>query len=484
MEQKYNIIGRQKEQGLIKEYINSDKAELIAVYGRRRVGKTFLIRSYFNDTFDFFFTGTFEAPKSTQLRLFQSELQRYSGKKRKRPMDWFEAFEQLRDYLSSLEKNKIIVLLDELPWMDTPRSNFLQAFSYFWNSWGSTTGNLKLFVCGSATTWMLSTLIGDKGGLHGRVNRQIYLRPFNLEETEKFLQSKGINWTRYQIAQVYMAIGGIPYYLDMLEPSNTVNENIDNLFFSEGAVLHTEYDFIFRSLFKDSRLYRSIVEILATKSIGMTRDDIIESLGTDSGGKLTEALDNLCKCDFLRTYKSFGKKSRQQIYQLVDLYSLFYLRFVQEDNGQDEHFWSNMMDLPTRTSWEGYAFEQLCLHHIPQIKQRLRISGLLSNVCSWQCKTFVDKDGTKHKGTQIDLLIDRRDNIIDICEMKFSQNEYAITSDYDSKLRDRISTFRSLTGTRKGLQTVLVTTYGLAGNKYSGDIHDVVTLDDLFRELI
>lgn len=478
------IIGRLKEQELIREYMNSDKAELIAVYGRRRVGKTFLIRSYFNDKFDFYFTGTFEATKSTQLRLFQGELQRYSGSKQRKPKDWFEAFEQLRDYLSGLNKDKIVVLLDELPWMDTPRSNFLQAFSYFWNSWGSNAKNFKLFVCGSATSWMLSKLIGDKGGLHGRVNRQIYLRPFNLEETEKFLQSKGIDWTRYQIAQVYMTIGGIPYYLDMLDASRTVNENIDNLFFSEGAVLHTEYDFIFRSLFKDSRIYRSIVELLARKSIGMTRDDIMDSLGIDSGGKLTEALDNLCKCDFLRTYKSFGKNSQKQLYQLVDLYSLFYLKFVQQDNGQDEHFWSNMMDVPARTSWEGYAFEQLCLHHIPQIKQKLRIGGVLSNVCSWQCKAFVDKDGTMHKGAQIDLLIDRRDNIIDICEMKFSQDEFTITSDYDTKLRNRLTTFRSLTKTKKALQTVLATTYGLTANKYRGNIHDVVVLDDLFRELL
>lgn len=484
MEKQKKIIGRLKEQSLIKEYIISNKAELIAVYGRRRVGKTFLIRRYFNDSFDFYFTGTFNSPKSTQLRLFQAELQRYSGVKRNKPADWFEAFEQLRDYLSKVKKDRIIVLLDELPWMDTPRSNFIQAFSYFWNSWGCTADNLKLFVCGSATTWMLSKLIGDKGGLHGRVNRQLYLRPFNLEETEKFLKFKGINWTRYQIAQVYMTMGGIPYYLDMLEPSMTVNENIDNLFFGEGAVLHTEYEYIFRSLFKDSKIYRSVVEILAKKSIGMTREDIIGHLDTDSGGKLTEALDNLCKCDFLRTYKSFGKKTRQQLYQLVDLYSLFYLKFVQHDNGQDEHFWSNMMDVPARTSWEGYAFEQLCLHHIPQIKQKLRIGGVLSNVCSWQCKAFVDNDGTHHKGTQIDLLIDRRDNIIDVCEMKFSHDNYTITSAYDDKLRNRLSTFKSLTATRKGLQTVLVTTYGLTNNKYSGDIHDVIILDDLFRELI
>ena len=240
MDKQEKIIGRLKEQSLIKEYMISSKAELIAVYGRRRVGKTFLIRRYFNDSFDFYFTGTFNAPKSTQLRLFQIELQRYSGLKRNKPTDWFDAFDQLRDYLSKIKKDRIIVLLDELPWMDTPRSNFLQAFSYFWNSWGCTADNLKLFVCGSATTWMLSKLIGDKGGLHGRVNRQLYLRPFNLEETEKFLKFKGINWTRYQIAQVYMAMGGIPYYLDMLEPSMTVNENIDK---SDTELLKVDFDY-------------------------------------------------------------------------------------------------------------------------------------------------------------------------------------------------------------------------------------------------
>ena len=475
------IIGREKEQMLIQEYYDSPKAELVAIYGRRRVGKTYLIKSFFNQQFDFYFTGAFETPKATLLRLFQTQLERYSGKKRKKPQDWFEAFEQLRDYLSSLDKERIVVFLDELPWMDTPKSNFIQAFSYFWNSWASTVHGMKFFVCGSATTWMLSKLIGDKGGMHGRVNRQIYLRPFNLQETESFLLNKGIDWTRLQIAQTYMVMGGIPYYLDMLNPQYTAEENVDHLFFEEGAILRTEYNFIFRSLFKDSSVYQTVIETLATKSIGMTREEIAKEGKLQNNGMLTEVLENLCRCDFLRTYTAFGKKSRGQMFQLVDLFSLFHNRFVSHTNSQDYHFWHNMQDNPARRTWEGYAFEQICLHHIPQIKQKLRIGGTLSDICSWLCKPFTDANGISYKGTQIDLLIDRRDQVIDLCEIKYSNKEYAITHDYDERLRTRKETFRAVTGTRKTLQVVLITTYGLAKTKYSANIHDIVTLEDLFE---
>lgn len=477
------IVGRKKEQHLLQEYYDSPKAELVAVYGRRRVGKTYLIKSFFNQQFDFYFTGAYETPKAIQLRLFQTQLERYSHQKRKRPQDWFEAFDQLRDYLSTIEKERIIVFLDELPWMDTPKSNFIQAFSYFWNSWASTVHGMKFFVCGSATTWMLSKLIGDKGGMHGRVNRQIYLRPFNLQETEAFLHTKNIDWARLQVAQIYMVVGGIPYYLDMLDPQYTVEENIDHLFFEEGAVLRTEYKFIFRSLFRDSAVYQSVIETLASKSIGMTRDELAQTGKLQNNGMLTEVLENLCRCDFLRTYKAFGKKTRGQMFQLVDLFSLFHCRFVTHTSSQDDLFWHNMQDNPARRTWEGYAYEQICLHHIPQIKQKLRIGGTLSEVCAWQCKPFVDSDGMEYKGTQIDLLIDRRDQVIDLCEIKYANKEYAVTGEYDERLRNRKETFRAVTKTRKTLHTVLVTTYGLAKNKYSANIHDIVTLDDLFETI-
>ncbi|MBR1791967.1 MAG: ATP-binding protein [Bacteroidaceae bacterium] len=482
MEYKESIIGREHEQRLIKEYYDTPKAELIAVYGRRRVGKTYLIRQCFDDRFDFRFTGLFGTPRSTQLSLFKKELERYSGKRWNKPQNWYDAFEELRDYISGLHKERIVVFLDELPWMDTPKSSFLSAFSYFWNQWASAVPGLKLFVCGSATTWMLSKFIGDKGGMHGRTNRQIYLRPFTLFETEKLLQSKGIDWNRYQIVEAYMTMGGIPYYLDMLENHLSLNENIDLLFFHEGAILRTEYDFIFRSLFKNSKIYRAVVELLATRSSGMSRAELLKALKLEDSGDFTEVLDNLCKCDFLRQYSAFEKKSRDQMYQLVDLFSLFHLQFVEKSDGQDAHFWSNMLDNPKRRTWEGYAFEQLCLHHVQQIKQRLGISGILSEVCSWTCKPFTDKDGTEYKGTQIDLLIDRHDATVNLCEMKFSVDTYALDKDYAERLNTRKETFRTVTGTKKSLHTTMITTYGLKQNKYSGIVQREVTMNDLFRE--
>ena len=481
MEYKKSIIGREHEQKLIQEYYHSPKAELIAVYGRRRVGKTFLIRECFDNKFDFHFTGSFETPRNTQLQLFYRELERYSGRKWKKQKNWYEAFDDLRDYLSSLRKDRMVVFLDELPWMDTPKSSFLSAFSYFWNNWASTVPGLKLFVCGSATTWMISKFIGDKGGMHGRANRQLYIRPFTLYETEKFIQSKGIDWSRYQIVEAYMTMGGIPYYLDMLESHLSFNENIDQLFFSEGAILKNEYDFIFRSLFKDSKVYRSVVELLSSRSSGMTRQDILNALKLEDSGVFTEVLDNLCKCDFLRQYSAFGKKERGQMFQLVDLFSLFHLQFVEHADGQDIHFWSNMLDNPRRRTWEGYAFEQVCLHHIQQIKLRLGISGILSEVCSWSCKPFTDKNGNNHKGTQIDLLIDRHDATINLCEMKFSIDAYSIDNDYANRLNTRKETFRIVTGTKKSLHTTMITTNGIKQNKYSGVVQREVTLNDLFR---
>lgn len=480
MEYNTNIIGRRHEQDLIAEYCETPKAELVAIYGRRRVGKTYLVKQFFNNDFDFYFTGSFDTPRSTQLTLFKKELERCSHAKKLKPKDWYEAFDQLRDYLSSLDKKRIIVFIDELPWLDTPKSGFLSAFSYFWNTWASSTPNLKLFVCGSATTWMLSKLIGDQGGMHGRVNRQIYLRPFTLAETEQFLQSKNVDWNRYLITEAYMTMGGIPYYLDMIEPNLTLNENIDHLFFAQGAALRTEYDFIFRSLFKNSKLYRSVVEHLAANRHGMTRADIQAAMKLDDGGLLTEVLDNLCKCDFIRRYSAFGKKEQGKIYQLTDLFSLFYMQFVEKTEGQDYHFWSNMQDNPRRTSWQGCAFEQVCLHHVPQIKRRLGISGILSDVRSWACKAFTDSDGTEYKGSQIGLVIDRRDDTINLCEAKFTSEPFAITQEYAERLQSRRETFRAATGTRKSLHTTIITTFGLKRNKYSQTVNREVDMDDLF----
>lgn len=474
------IIGRKKERELFNDIYATQKPALVAVYGRRRVGKTFLVRQHFNNSFDFSFTGTYQMPRQGQLSLFNQELRRFSGQEFPLAKDWFSAFEQLRQYLSSLNKKRLILFFDELPWMETLKSSFMQAFSYFWNTWASTRKGLKLFVCGSSTTWMLDKLIGDKGGLYGRVTHTVYLAPFTLGETEAYLQANGIRWNRYQILEIYMVMGGIPFYLEMLKPKLTFDQNVDNLFFAANAPLRMEYGFLFRSLFNDAQLYRQVVETIAKRSQGMTRQQIKEELGLGDGGVLTVVLENLVRCDFLRRYAAFGKSERNALYQLTDLFSLFHLRFVADNNGQDAQFWSNMRENPSRVAWRGYAFEQVCLHHIPQIKEAIGIKAVLSNVCSWSCPTFTDKDGNPWQGTQIDLLIDRRDQVINICEMKYANDVYIIDKDYEERLRRRLSTFQHLTRTRKALHLTFITTYGLSRNTHSGNVQTEVTMGDLF----
>lgn len=480
--EKKDIIGREHEQKIIKSYLNSGKAELIAVYGRRRVGKTFLVKSVFDNKFDFAFTGMYNVTRAVHLAQFQKCLEHYSGEKSKRLKDWFEAFDALSKYLDTLKKDRIVVFLDEIPWMDTPKSNFLAAFSQFWNNWASTKRNLKMFVCGSATTWMLSKFIGDKGGIYGRVCRPIWLAPFSLGETEQFLKKiKGIVMNRHQLVKTYMILGGIPYYLDMLIKDQPLDVSIDDLFFRQGAPLRNEFDFLFRSLFNESRIYKETVSVLASKQKGLTRQEIMEELNIQEGGLLSEVLDNLIKCDFVRKYTAIGKTERDAMYQLTDLFSLFHLKYVENHNGQDEHLWSKMAGKGQVNSWSGYAFEQVCLHHISQIKEALSIGGVISNVHSWSCKPFTDKDGVKWKGGQIDLLIDRADEVINICEIKYASDKYRLTSDYEKKLRERASLFQYVTKTKKAVIHTFITTYGVLRNIHSGIVQSEVTMEDLFR---
>ena len=479
--EKSKIIGRIYEQELLREYYESPSSELVALYGRRRVGKTYLVKTFFDEKFDFWFTGLYNTRKDVLLSEFGAAIRAYSGKEVKTPGDWFEAFRALTDYLVSLGKEKVVVFLDELPWMDTPKGDFISAFSSFWNMWRSGM-TLKLFVCGSATTWMLDKLIGDRGGLYGRVSRAIHLSPFTLGETESYLREiKGMVLNRHQILEVYMILGGVPYYLSVLRKELPLSKNIDNLFFREGTPLSSEFDFLFRSLFRESKLYKDVIETLSSRMTGMTQKEIREITGID-GGVLSVILKNLVSCDFIRKYTSIGKTERDSVYQLTDLFSLFCLRFTGNESSTDENFWTNSSSSGAKNAWTGYAFEQVCLHHIRQIKSKLSILGVLSSVYSWKQKPFTDKDGTEWKGGQIDMLIDRRDDVINICEMKYSVDEYAITEEYERKLRQRAALFQHVTKTRKALQHTFITTYGVKKNLYSGIVQSEVTVDDLFRE--
>ena len=476
-----NLIGRVEEIEILNRYQNSCKSEVIAIYGRRRVGKTFLVRETLGGLFDFEFTGLYETPASVQRAEFQKAINKSRKISQPIPKNWFDAFDNLKEYLLSLKKDKVTVFIDELPWLDTKKSNFRTALSSFWNGWGNKKPILKLYVCGSATTWMVDKLIGDRGGLYGRITRPIYLAPFTLSETEQYLNAiKKMGYGKKQILDVYMVFGGIPYYLDMFDKTLPLRVNVDRLLFAENAPLRTEYDFLFRSLFKDSVNYRKVIEVLSKKLAGLTREDISRESGL-TGGELSKILSNLTSCDFIRNYVAPKKKERNQMYQLTDMFSLFYLKFVKNAPGQDEQFWTAMINSGKRNAWSGYAFEQVCLHHISQIKKKLGISGILSNVYAWSSKPFVDSNGGDWAGGQIDLIIDRSDGVMNLCEMKYSNGEFMIDKKYEKTLRDRIDMFRFSERTCKDLRLTFVTTFGVKLNEHKGIVDNEIILEDLFE---
>lgn len=473
------IIGRTSETARLDRCMDTPEAQLIIVYGRRRVGKTFLINEYFNNEFAFKITGAFKRSKRFQLEGFTGELIRRSGKEWSIPTGWREAFHQLREYLESLtSENKQVVFFDEMPWLDTPHSDFLPLFEWFWNDWASSKDNLIFIVCGSATAWMTDKLSENKGGLFNRQSCRMYLEPFTLSETEELLKRNGITWSRYEITECYMIMGGIPYYLNMLDRDLSFTQNIDSLFFKTRGELRDEFEHLYSTLFTNSSLYIKIVETLSTKRTGFTRNEIVQKTGIPSNGALSKILKNLVSSGFVRVSNIYGSKKKDARYQLADYYTAFYFRYIKENYGRDEHYWANAADNPARRSWTGLTFEQLCRDHIKQIKQKLGISGVLTEESIWY--THGDAE-LGIPGTQIDLLIDRRDRVINLCEMKFSINEYTIDKDYDLVVRNKLETFRQMTGTKKTLQMTMITTYGIRQNKYSGLIQSQVTLDDLFH---
>lgn len=472
------IIGREHEIQLLDDCCDSRESQLVIVYGRRRVGKSFLINQYFDNRFDFKLVGDNRLSKSEQLYNFYDELHRHKKKEVKVPESWREAFFLLRDYLEELDANrKNVVFFDEMPWLDNQKSGFLEAFEYFWNSYGASRNNLILIVCGSVSSWIIDNFEHNKGGLFNRQNCRFFLEPFNLYETEKFLvEKKGINWSRYDIAEIYMVLGGIPYYLDYLSRNMSPSENIDNLFFKKRGLMWDEFDNLYKTLFSNSGNYIKIVEALFMKKEGMNRKELIASTKLSDNAAFTKMLENLMDSGFISSYNFFGNKKRGIVYQLTDYYTMFYFRFVKDNYGKDEEFWSHHLDQPSRRSWAGLTFEMLCKAHLTQIKKSLSILGVSSAVSVWKTKPTEE-----HNGAEIDMLIDRRDRIIDICEMKFSENKFTIDKDYDEKLRNKIEAFKIETGTKKAVQLVFVTSYGIKQNMYSSRVQGEVILDDLFE---
>jgi uncharacterized protein len=466
------IIGRKLEQDLLKEAIDNDKSELIALYGRRRIGKTYLIREYFKTNIVFEMSGLFGGSLKDQLDTFSKEL----VKKTKRTelgtaKSWFQAFNMLESYLDKLKSgSKKVIFIDEFPWIATPKSKFLMVFENFWNTYCTKRNDLIVVICGSAASYMVQKIIKNKGGLHNRITRKIRLLPFNLYETEAFLLKNGIKYTRYDVIQIYMTLGGVPHYLEKLSKGLSASQNIDKLCFSKDGILNDEFNQLFASLFDDSERHMKLIKILAKSNKGITRNELINQSKISSGGDFSSKLEELIESGFVTDYPYYQNKKQLTLYRLSDEYSRFYLKYIENNKNGGAGTWQKLYTTQSYLLWSGFAFETLCLKHIRQIKKALRIDAIYTTSSSWF-----------NENAQVDMLIERSDNVMQLCEMKFYNAVFTIDKSYYLNLKNKIATLQQDTKTRKNIFVTLITSYGIKENEYSKElVHSHLGMDDLF----
>lgn len=470
------LVGRKKEQKALADAYEADESRLVAVYGRYRVGKTCLIRESQDAQFTFQHTGCYGGRLSDELFGFYVSLREYGLMDCPKPGNWPNAFECLKELIRRSTEKKKVIFLDELSWMDTQGSIFMMALEGFWDGWAIARKDVYLILCSSVTSWMLSRIVHNKGGLYNRLSCQIHLQPFTLRECEAFVRSRNVIMNRQQVFECYMIMGGIPYYWGFLIKDLSLPQNIDRIFFAKEAPLAHEFDCLYPALFKKPEPYIKIVSALGKKKAGMTREELLVATQLPDSGNFSVRLEELESCGFLRKYRRYGMKERNAIYQLVDNFTLFHFRFLR-DKPDDEHYWSNQIDSPLVDTWWGPAFERVCLEHVPQIKQVLGISGVQSESYSWAC----NEDSAKSfYGSQINLMIVRKDRVINLCEMKYSWEKYLVTKADDEAIRRKESDLLSLAGARYAIQPILITPYGIMDGSYTGYVQNGITADDLF----
>lgn len=479
-----SIIGRKQQKEYLGSLYRSKSAQFVVVYGRRRVGKSYLVNEYFNGRFAFNHSGL--SPIDTedtkilekQLRSFASSLRKYGYDTDARtPKDWLDAFDMLIELMESKmvgTDDKQVVFLDELPWMDTPRSGFVTAFEHFWNGWGASHRNLMLIVCGSATSWLNDKLINNHGGLFNRVTAEIYLEPFTLSECEEYYKTLGISMNRYQQTVAYMVFGGVPYYLSLMRKKFSLAQNIDFLVFSKRAPLRNEFERLFESLFVSPDDYKKIAVTLSQKREGYTRKEIAQKTGIPYGGGLSKILNTLEVSNFVTSYQNYKGNAKMTYYKLTDSFVSFYLQFGYKKN-PGENFFADNFASGRLSAWQGLAFEQVCFAHIRQIKRALGIASVNTVEMPWRSRNA-------DNNAQIDMVIERADQVANICEIKFSMSDFCIDKDYDRNLRNKLQTFIDQTAPQLSLHLTLITTFGLKPNEYSGAVQSVVTMDDLFTD--
>ncbi len=482
------LVGRKQEQAELEDIYASKKAEFTLVYGRRRIGKTFLIKQFFKKKkrcVFFYVTGVKDGTLGEQLKEFSKAIGEsfYHGATIETPETWMRAFEELNNAISTQSKaKKIVLFMDEFPWMATKKSRLIQALEYYWNRYWSDLPNVKLIICGSSAAWIIKKILYQKGGLHNRTTRQIILRPFNLTETKLFLSKKNIKFEKEQVLQIYLALGGVPFYLEQLKKSKSAAYNINNLCFKESGLLFNELDKLFKSLFENYESYLFLIKIIGHSNYGISRSDIEnESKKLFHGGRLTERLNDLEMAGFIKSFLPIMHERRGLYYRIIDEFCCFYLKWIEPEKStlltldHEHHYWNEKLKSPSYQAWSGYAFEMLCYKHVSFIKKALNVLDD-AKIGSWK---YVPKIYSKDQGAQIDIVFDQSDSII-LCEIKYTDKAFSIDKNYAEQLSKKTETFKRVTKTDKQIFLAIISANGIKANRYSDElISDVVTLDDL-----
>lgn len=471
------MVGRTKERNVLNEALQSAQSELIAIYGRRRIGKTYLVREHFGKELLFAMSGLFDATLSEQLREFASCLTNNSKSPLpiQTPTNWFEAFDLLKRFIeTNPTTTKKVIFFDEVPWLATPKSRFLTAFEGFWNGWASARTDVVVIICGSAAAWMIQKIEKSKGGLYNRVTKRIVLKPFTLAETEAFFQSKALSLSRSHIVELYMMLGGVPHYLNQVRKGETPGMAIERLVFDKDGLLSDEFDHLFVSLFGEGGLHKQLVELLAQHRYGLTRDEILAKFKAVSSGWFSNILDELEASGFIDAQIPFSKQAKNRYYKITDNYSLFYVNFKKSKKTQN---WTGLQNTQEWKTWSGLTFENVCFYHKAAILKKLGIAGIQSSISSWQ-----HRGNDEMRGTQLDMVIERGDKAVNICEIKFNENPYIITKAYAQELRLKMTAFNHFTKNRKTLFFTFITAGGLVQNTEANAlVQSTIELDDLFQ---
>lgn len=479
-----NIVGRKKEQEILAKIWNSRNAELVAIYGRRRVGKTFIIREFFSQNECFFeLAGKNETSTNEQLKNFAEAFSKvfYQDIPLLPPKNWREALHLLTREIEKESSKKIVIFFDELPWLASRKSGFIQALDYFWNAYWSQMHHVKVILCGSAASWMLEHLIHAKGGLHNRITRIMHLQPFNIEETKEYLISRNIKLNEMHILDIYMVMGGIPYYLNYIEKGKSAEQNIQDICFTSNGILHTEFERLFRSLFDMAEINLRIIREIARKREGISREELLKKLEMTSGGTFNKRINELQSAGFIHSFVPYRHKKKDQHFRVLDEYSAFYLTWIEPVSAKgfpQVNYWKTCLSSSKWAGWAGYAFESVCFKHLSQIINALHLETISCEVGNWR---FIPKKGSKENGAQIDLLFDRQDNAITLCEIKYKSSEYSIDKAYAKELHNKIETFQEKTKTKKQLFLAFISTMGIKKGLWNDElVTNELTLKDLF----